>query len=727
MATPNKINPQAVIEDLDRIPSPRGGQGAAGVSTFVGASPTKVSADKFAGSGFTRVIQGLAQLEPALTGALENHLDRQIAEDKAAAELFKVKNPEETKNMEAFKQACLTNPELLNASPYVKRYIEHEVIKGNALQFAAQLDDAYTTSGIANERDPKKVQLWAEEQRKNFMKANGLDGYDDQLALAQNFAHPSMRMVEHTLARHTKNMESQNAALLEQQMFANVDAFLVAQQNIGTNGQDLKIPAERRAYVSQVAAPLIMQKAEELKALGYTQDKILPLLGKMVLGGRHSPQVAKQLAEAITVDVNGQRVSLMSQPNIAKGIEQMQEAENDKSWKATARAHQVQAWQREDNSRNALKNAVTYGADPNNTDFSKAKIVDELHLCSEADYLAFKQAAQNSAQGNFKSLYTTPESATAALELESRLRRAVAGRAEVMALAQQGYSPAEVSRLLGIADSTTTDEGKSVLAAQKEIAKTYLASVGQMTMQDAADLYDDYTNGRSNSSTKPSQEVFVDVLQQLPDVEAGFSYFIDEQRKEKAQKDGEDTPFTSMEIQSLKQQYLAEKLKNENTALKAQAQERLTKRNEAAELQSYLKKNTEGISPTWSQDSVGGVVTERDMYSPAGKAISNSLTALNTLFAGASEVPELAQVNSLADLITKADGMTPKGLSWQEAFFIATGGLTPEKAGITSAEEAKAYLPAHFEKQYGIQIQKATNAPQRLKRNAVAKEEEGKE
>ena len=46
-----------------------------------------------------------------------------------------------------------------------------------------------------------------------------------------------------------------------------------------TSGYNVHIPAERQSYVTD-AAQVIMGKAEEMKKLGYSQDRVLGMLGR---------------------------------------------------------------------------------------------------------------------------------------------------------------------------------------------------------------------------------------------------------------------------------------------------------------------------------------------------------------------------------------------------------------------------------------------------------------
>ena len=733
-STSNK-EPQTIRQKLESVVSgiPRPAvSGGAGVSAYVGARPNPIARDTMAGTAYGQLAYALKDVNKELGEAYGYMMQERNTKAQADAANFNAENPDLTKDMETWKKAAEKDPRLLNISPHVKRKIEEEVLQNEGISFYSQVMDAYATSGIKNERDPEKVRTWIGEQRANYMKEKGLDTYEgDAVFLARSFTKPTDNLTETILRRHTQDIESQNAGLLEQKMFADVDGVLTARQNISIGGTDLKIPAERRAYIAQTAAPLIMAKAEELKSLGYSQDRIAPLLSRMVLSaGSHSPQTARQLAEAVTIPVRGKdgqesRVPLITQEGVRLSIEKLEEQAEDKAWKHTARAHQQAAWGREEASRNALNNAIAYGADPNNTDFSKAKIVDELKLCSAGDYLAFKQASTASAQGNFRSLYTTPTAATQALIFESDLKRGLKGRADVLELAQSGYNPAEVQRLLSIADKNNTAEGQGLLLAQKEIAKTYLSTVGQMSMQEASDLYEDYADNGTGSGgkSKAPQALFIDLLQRLPDVEAGFSAFIDQKRQERnVPEQGNDSTttapspdasFSQMEIQSLKQQYIAEKLNNEMHRMKEQTTQRLGIKSENMGMTSYLKSATQEVAPAM-QDMGGGFSSGIDQNSAGAKAMQASLTAVNTLLTGAEGNPAFTNARTLADILTTANSMTEGGLSWRESFFIATGGLSPEKAGVSTVEEAKAFLPAYFAEK-GFTLPQAP-APEKLNR-----------
>lgn len=168
----------------------------------------------------------------------------------------------------------------------------------------------------------------------------------DQLDIAEHYTAYTTTSLDNLLGKHNRDVESQNANLLEQQMFQNISDTLAGKMNPLTGGYNVHIPAERQSYVTD-AAQVIMGKAEEMKKLGYSQDRVLGMLGKAVLMGNHSAAVAEGLAKSLTVNINGKPVSLLSQPGIAKGIEALKDKEIERAWQAESRSHTREEWARQ--------------------------------------------------------------------------------------------------------------------------------------------------------------------------------------------------------------------------------------------------------------------------------------------------------------------------------------------------------------------------------------------
>ncbi|OXS29885.1 MAG: hypothetical protein BCS36_03225 [Desulfovibrio sp. MES5] len=683
--------PRTIREKLEAITNFRPAmQGGSSLSTYVPAQPNTIGRDPLVGSDIGRLVDALRPWDKALDRAYEAHIDRRILEDKASAELFKAEHPGMTKNIEAFRQAALADPNVLNLSPHVKKAIEGEILKGNAIQFAASLEDAYSTSDIRNERDPAKVMAWSEEQRKLYMQQQGLDKYDDKFMLAEHFAHPTARMLDGILARHSKDVESQNANLLEQQKAQNIQNILAMKQDLTSplGGRDTKIPSDRVAY-AQEAASAIMGEVEEMKRLGYSQDRVVGFLGKVVLHGNHSSRTARQLAQAITVDVNGQKVSLMSQPGIAKGIEQLEEQETERAWKAETRSHTRLQWQREESARSAITKGYEYGA-KGSADLSRAEVVDRLKLCSPEDYPHFKKAAEDGQKGQFKSMYANPQLTTAALTLESDLKQGKAGKAQVMYLAQEGYDPTQVQRLLAIADSNSTAEGQAILTAQANLSKTYISMVGDVSAEEAADIYHSYNTG---SSKKPTAGILAQVMMDLPDVNTAFADFVAEKKKERAAAKTDprekDAPLTALDMQRFTQEFQGQFLDKRIKATKERFATEKAEATDNKQTRSYLT-NLKNMEVTGGSDNSFFPSRSR----PAQvEVVNGTINHINTLFGDsiAKDPTAAQQLNSaktLQDVLRFADSRVEGGLTWQEMYFIVRG-ENPEARGIKDARAAQ--------------------------------------
>ena len=139
--------------------------------------------------------------------------------------------------------------------------------------------------------------------------------------------------------------------------------------------------------------------AEEMKKLGYSQDRVLGMLGKAVLMGNHSAAVAEGLAKSLTVNINGKPVSLLSQPGIAKGIEALKDKEIKRAWQAESRSHTREEWARQRAVRNAMSAGTAYGSQ--NDDLTRETVVDKLHLCTDETYPEFVRNARAAAQGRY--------------------------------------------------------------------------------------------------------------------------------------------------------------------------------------------------------------------------------------------------------------------------------------------------------------------------------------
>jgi hypothetical protein len=685
MSTAREREAKTIKKDLGGTAALTPTINAQGLSSFSYARPGEVGYDRYAGAGLRQLAANLSSIEPSIAHAHMKLLDRRIAEDKSAASLFTVENPELTKNMEAWRQASEKDERILNMNPYVKKYIKQEILKTSALGFDAALKDAYVTSGMVNERDPEKILKWGQEFRKQYTEQAGIksEGKDmDQLDIAEHYTAYTTTSLDNLLGKHNRDVESQNANLLEQQMFQNISDTLAGKMNPLTGGYNVHIPTERQSYVTD-AAQVIMDKAEKMKKLGYSQDRVMGMLGKAVLMGNHSAAVAEGLAKSLTVNINGKPVSLLSQPGIAKGIEALKDKEIERAWQAESRSHTREEWARQRAVRNAMSAGTAYGSQ--NDDLTRETVVDKLHLCTDETYPEFVRNARAAAQGR----YLKPENQ---IDL-GRLKYGIITGTDGLAAVEEGIRtgripPSEASVYQNLALSQKAGENTNLSSSIQDIGKTFLSGITGASVEDAGALYMAYSTGR-----KAPVGVIAEAMSQLPGITTEFESFINEQR---AKKGKEDAALTQSEMLLYKQQFVAEKLPTMIGTLKERyAAEKETSVNNK-QFNDVVKETLAGERSN-PFDALSSM-----MSSPYNAPFKNSLTALNTLFPDQIPEQDYRGMHSVQDMLAYAQSHTPGGLSWQNTFFIAVG-ATPDSLGVTTIQQAIDYIPKHFE-QMGYKV-----------------------
>ena len=685
MSTAREREAKTIKKDLGGTAALTPTINAQGLSSFSYARPGEVGYDRYAGAGLRQLAANLSSIEPSIAHAHMKLLDRRIAEDKSAASLFTVENPELTKNMEAWRQASEKDERILNMNPYVKKYIKQEILKTSALGFDAALKDAYVTSGMVNERDPEKILKWGQDFRKQYTEQAGIKGEGkdmDQLDIAEHYTAYTTTSLDNLLGKHNRDVESQNANLLEQQMFQNISDTLAGKMNPLTGGYNVHIPAERQSYVTD-AAQVIMGKAEEMKKLGYSQDRVMGMLGKAVLMGNPSAAVAEGLAKSLTVNINGKPVSLLSQPGIAKGIEALKDKEIERAWQAESRAHTREEWARQREVRNAMSAGTAYGSQ--NDDLTRETVVGKLRLCTDETYPEFVRNARAAAQGR----YLKPENQ---IDL-GRLKYGIIMGTDGLAAVEEGIRtgripPSEASVYQNLALSQKAGENTNLSSSIQDIGKTFLSGITGASVEDAGAMYMAYSTGR-----KAPVGVIAEAMSQLPGITSEFENFINEQR---AKKGKDDAALTQSEMLLYKQQFVAEKLPTMIGTLKERyAEEKETSVNNK-QFNDVVKETLAGERSN-PFDALSSM-----MSSPYNAPFKNSLTALNTLFPDQIPEQDYRGMHSVQDMLAYAQSHTPGGLSWQNTFFIAVG-ATPDSLGVTTIQQAIDYIPKHFE-QMGYKV-----------------------
>ena len=98
MSTAREREAKTIKKDIGGNASLTPAINAQGLSSFSYARPGEVGYDRYAGAGLRQLAANLSSIEPSIAHAHMKLLDRRIAEDKSAASLFAVENPELTKN-----------------------------------------------------------------------------------------------------------------------------------------------------------------------------------------------------------------------------------------------------------------------------------------------------------------------------------------------------------------------------------------------------------------------------------------------------------------------------------------------------------------------------------------------------------------------------------------------------------------------------------------------------
>lgn len=690
MSTAREREAKTIKKDIGGNASLTPAINAQGLSSFSYARPGEVGYDRYAGAGLRQLAANLSSIEPSIAHAHMKLLDRRIAEDKSAASLFAVENPELTKNMEAWRQASEKDERILNMNPYVKKYIKQEILKTSALGFDAALKDAYVTSGMVNERDPEKILKWGQDFRKQYTEQAGIKGEGkdmDQLDIAEHYTAYTTTSLDNLLGKHNRDMESQNANLLEQQMFQNISDTLAGKMNPLTGGYNVHIPAERQSYVTD-AAQVIMGKAEEMKKLGYSQDRVLGMLGKAVLMGNHSAAVAEGLAKSLTININGKPVSLLSQPGIAKGIEALKDKEIERAWQAESRSHTREEWARQRAIRNAMSAGTAYGSQ--NDDLTRETVVDKLHLCTDETYPEFVRNAQLASQARFYS----PENTINIGRLKYNIGVGTQGWADIEdAVHNKALPPKEAVDLMNFFIAKKNGEIEHYSSSIQDIGKTFLSAITGASVEEAGAMYMAYSTGR-----KAPVGVIAEAMSQLPGITTEFESFINEQR---AKKGKEDAALTQSEMLLYKQQFIAEKLPTSISTLKERyAVEKAATSENAADKKAFSNMMQDRVPTIYDEEQNKWGYTA---YNPIkAKAYTSSFNALNTLFPDQIPEEDYRGMHSVQDMLAYAQSHTPGGLSWQNTFFIAVG-ATPDSLGVTTIQQAIDYIPKHFE-QMGYKV-----------------------
>ena len=665
------------------------------LDSFAKFFPGTVGRDYSAGGDWGQILRGLGQLDRGIGKAAQDIMDRHVAKWIAEGAEWARENPEVTKNMEAFKELGLSNPEFQNKNPYVKRAIEASILENQALQLKAEALDHYNTSGLRNERDASKVQSAMSEWTKDAIERSGLKNYNDPLLLAQHFEAPVRQMQETLLAQHNQDVERQNVNLLFEQASQEFDNLIFGQTNILNNGgKNINIPRDR-ATVNNVAIQALHGLTEKFTNLGMREDQIMPFLQAQVLSGKFTASQAEAIGKGLVFDRNGTQVSLASQPGFAKALSRLKDDEMDRAWKGEVRGRQRAAWARED----AARNSANWGIKDAFNGKPLMLNLKERGLTDATDIKAYQDAFNLANSVQFTSAYSTPGRAADALQFQFDLLTGAKGPADIISAASSGaMTSQEAQSFISIAAKNNSDEGRMVSAAMQDVAEVTLADSLNITRSEASSLM--------QQGIKDLPE-HISAAREKAQAEAMNFYAAYEKEKAASGKGS----YTALDITQLKQKHIAS---SSHTRGNTAVEERAAKK--SGDLtRGIIMGVGKKISPNFMQPAGAGVdvqfpgvspLTERDQK--ITHVYQSALNTLNTLFPDwktrEPDDPDALEklhkdssgnyrIDDLADMLMLGQGLYGKAFTADKAASIILGRVIPEdsmtKVQLQQAMEAR--------------------------------------
>lgn len=667
------------------------------LDSFAKFFPGTVGRDYSAGGDWGQILRGLGQLDRGIGKAAQDIMDRHVAKWIAEGAEWARENPEVTKNMEAFKELGLSNPEFQNKNPYVKRAIEASILENQALQLKAEALDHYNTSGLRNERDASKVQSAMSEWTKDAIERSGLKNYNDPLLLAQHFEAPVRQMQETLLAQHNQDVERQNVNLLFEQASQEFDNLIFGQTNILNNGgKNINIPRDR-ATVNNVAIQALHGLTEKFTNLGMREDQIMPFLQAQVLSGKFTASQAEAIGKGLVFDRNGTQVCLASQPGFSKALSRLKDEEMDRA----ERREKMAAWRETRAREDAARNGANWGVQDNlaGKSLQEALTARGLDKADAATIQAYKQGYDIASSVRFTSAYSTPMRAEQASQFQYDLLTGMKGPADVVSAVRDGeMTSQEAQSFISIAAKNNSDEGRMVSAAMQDVAEVTLADSLNITRSEASSLM--------QQGIKDLPE-HISAAREKAQAEAMNFYAAYEKEKVASGKGS----YTALDITQLKQKHIAS---SSHTRGNTAVEERAAKK--SGDLtRGIIMGVGKKISPNFMQPAGAGVdvqfpgvspLTERDQK--ITHVYQSALNTLNTLFPDwktrEPDDPDALEklhkdssgnyrIDDLADMLMLGQGLYGKAFTADKAASIILGRVIPEdsmtKVQLQQAMEAR--------------------------------------
>lgn len=668
-------DPQTIFERLKEGPGLAPTINPRSVSSFNWARTGEVGFDRAAGQQWKQLGAILADYDPAIRTLIRTETERKIMEDANDASLFLTENPELTANMKAWEQASKDNEDIRNMNPYVKKAIVRGVLRNTAIQAEAELEDWYVTSGEVNNADTASVYKNIQGKAKEIAKNLGVgsvpasDGQQQQLFdaidIGENYTLFVNNGISRLMEKHNRNVESQNSKKLALQY--NKD-FYDLTRNWMTSPSGFLDPHHPNDEGRLITTSIewLNNEAERLKSLGFKEAEVIGMQAEAVLQSALPAATKKRLAEQMHATVNGKQIPLISQPGVAKVLDDLEEREEDKRWQRLQRAHTQAVWSRENAQMNAIRMGYQYMMDHKDEPIDVTEAFNKLGI-DPLHFAVFKSSLENAQN----SLAVAPDNLINLSTYELDYRLGKIGKGDIYGLIRDGnsLSPTQTQALLTLISSSETEEQNNINTIIKEARANYITFGLNVNKEEAQKLLNDW----DQTGKAPQIPGALDIFQKLPGY---LEDFHNEINMKKAEKEGGNRTLTETELLKLRSEFESTRLPKLASDMQMPTQQKKEARQNTSQLHQFAQEVQQADTNFWE---AGSLYTARQRLSAD---MRNNLAML---------FPQMTQ-----DDWTGLRAASPQDYL---AFMVAHGGLStsnlvylfegryPEELGLNSSQQ----------------------------------------
>lgn len=267
--------------------------------------------------GLGTLAASLSRLDSSLMHDFQAIMDRKIERDVAAGRVAFEENQAENKNRLDWKAASEVNPALQNLNPYAVR--GYEEARQQSLAHADNIEAAtFAFTTLLNEKDPKVRDAKLNDFYAAQRAANGMEGYQDKLLLAQNYttitAQGKMRLLagleERQSQQRIQDLALQHADLAVKE--------LESLSNPALGGVDLDDP-EHEEVNNNTIIGIVSRQMENASLNGVPDSKISELTLDTYLTAYRKSGNTIYLEAAKRQEINGKK--LINMPGVADKLE----------------------------------------------------------------------------------------------------------------------------------------------------------------------------------------------------------------------------------------------------------------------------------------------------------------------------------------------------------------------------------------------------------------------